>query len=92
MGKIKRLNGNFSGITFKTLEKLESNGITSKDYLNDWICYSLFLRDCDKNKYDESQSREYLVKILKIIKFRTIYYFVIILKYLLINFCLLIIS
>ena len=30
------------------LDYLESIGIKSKYYLNDWIFYFLFLRDCEK--------------------------------------------
>ena len=49
--QIKRLTKNFSGITFSMVEKLESNGVNIKNYFDAWICYALFLRNVEKNKY-----------------------------------------
>ena len=46
--------------------KLEKEGINSKDYIDDWLCYSLFLREIERKKLNEVQSREYLLDILKI--------------------------
>ena len=45
---LKRLSNHFSGITFETLGKLEKEGKNPSDYIDDWICYFLFL--CDINR------------------------------------------
>ena len=63
---IKRLSNNFSGLNFHNLSKLEKEGINSKDYIDDWLCYSLFLREIERKKLNEVESREYLLDILKI--------------------------
>ena len=36
-----------------------------KSYLNSWICYWLFLRDCERFKFSENQGREFLIEVLK---------------------------
>ena len=59
-GQIKRLCNDFSGITFNLLDKVEKTGINPRDYLDDWICWAIFLRDCELNKLNK------INKILKI--------------------------
>ena len=61
--QIKRLCFDFSGLTFKLLEKVEKKGINPKDYLDDWICWAIFLRDCELNKLNK------INKIMKLTEF-----------------------
>ena len=51
--QIKRLCNNFTGINFTLLDKLERKGISTKDYLDDWICWALFLRDIELKKLNK---------------------------------------
>ena len=48
--QIKRLCNNFAGINFHLLDNLANNGISPKEYLDDWICWGIFLRECEMNK------------------------------------------
>ena len=41
--QIKRLSNNFAGLNFSILENIEKEGIQSEDYINDLLCYYLFL-------------------------------------------------
>ena len=59
-GCLKRISNNFTGVNFKLLNELENNGINSKDYMYDWICFCLFKRELEKKKLNEEQSRDYL--------------------------------
>ena len=45
---IKSLSNNFSGLKFHNLSKLEREGINLKDYIDERLCYSLFLRELEK--------------------------------------------
>ena len=63
---IKRITNNFSGLTFNTLSNVENEGINSSDYIDDWICYGLFIRDLNRKNLNEDESRNYLYEILKI--------------------------
>ena len=62
---IKLLSNIFSGLNFHNLNILEKEGINSNDYINDWLCYSLFLRSRMK-KLNEIESLKYLSGLLKI--------------------------
>ena len=42
---IKRINNNFSGLSFNILDDITKNGGNPSDYIDDWICFSLFFRD-----------------------------------------------
>ena len=63
---LKCLSNHFSGITFDTLDKLEKEGKNPSDYIDDWICYFLFLRDINRFNLDDCKAREFLSKILEI--------------------------
>ena len=47
---IKRLSYDFEGLNFLNLANLQSKGINIVDYLNDWICSSLFFLNCERKK------------------------------------------
>ena len=51
--QIKRLCFNFTGINFTLLDKLSNKGIAPKDYLDDWICWGLFLRNTELKKFNK---------------------------------------
>ena len=53
--QIKRLSNDFSGINFNVLEYLMKEGIEPKDYINSWICNSLFFRECKIKNYTEKK-------------------------------------
>ena len=61
---IKRLSNNFSGLNFKLLADLENKGIQPKDYIDDWLCYCLFMRDIEMKNLNEGEAREYLISML----------------------------
>ena len=61
---IKRLSNNFSGLNFKLLTDLENKGIQLKDYIDDWLCYCLFMRDIEMKNLNEGEAREYLISML----------------------------
>ena len=42
--QIKILSHDFAGINFALLNNIEKLGINAQDYLNDWICSSLYFR------------------------------------------------
>ena len=63
--QIKRLNNNFSGLNFEIINQLENKGISAIDYLNDWICWSLYLRICELKKYNKFNKIIELNKYLK---------------------------
>ena len=47
---IKRLSHDFAGLNFLNLANLQSKGINIVDYLNNWICSSLFFLNCERKK------------------------------------------
>ncbi len=66
MACIKRIANNFNGLTFNILSNLEHEGINAFDYIDDWICYALFIRDINRNNLNEGKSMYILCDILKI--------------------------
>ena len=52
---IKRITNNFSGLTFNTLSNVESEGINAFDYIDDWLCYGLFMRDLNRKNLNEDE-------------------------------------
>ena len=66
--QIKRLCKDFAGINFKLLNKIANKGISEKDYLDDWICWGLFLRNIELKKLNKLNKIIELNKLLKIIK------------------------
>ena len=64
--QIKRLSNNFSGLTINQLENMENHGTNIKNYLDGWICYSLFLRMIEKRKLSTLHKKNYLIDFLKI--------------------------
>ena len=64
--QIKRYTHNFSGISLDFLKnKFNNNEELIKEYLDGWICYGLFLRDCIRKKLNWAQRIELLCKYLK---------------------------
>ena len=63
--QIKRLSNNFSGITINLIDKLESEGIDGKEYLDGWICCSLFFRECELKKLNKISKINLLLTYLK---------------------------
>ncbi len=61
---LKRISNGFSGINFGLLSDLEKEGIDAKSYIDDWLCFCLFMREIERNNFSESQSRDYLCYIL----------------------------
>ena len=56
-GQIKRYTNNFSGISIESLtSKFNNNEALIKDYLDGWICYSLFLKEIIKKNVVESKN------------------------------------
>ena len=64
--QIKRLSNNFSGLTINQHENMENNGTNIKNYLDGWICYSLFQRMIEKRKLSKLNTQNYLIDFLKI--------------------------
>ena len=65
-GQIKRYTNNFSGISIESLtSKFNNNEALIKDYLDGWICYSLFLRDIIRKKMSWNQRINYLCQFLE---------------------------
>ena len=62
--QIKSISNDFFGFNFKILEEMEKEGINPKDYLDNWICYSLFFREYEMKKFTDGLKREFLNKIL----------------------------
>ena len=62
---LERLSNHFSGLNFNLLENLAKKGVNAVDYLNSWICYCLFLRDCERKKSAENQQKQFLFDIIK---------------------------
>ena len=65
-GQIKRYTNNFSGISIESLNsKFNNNEALIKEYLDGWICYSLFLRDIIRKKMSWNQRINYLCQFLE---------------------------
>ena len=62
--QIKRISHNFFGLNFKILDDIIKEGGNAKDYLNNWICYTLSLRECEMKKMNTIDKRGFLNKIL----------------------------
>ena len=62
---IKRISNHFAGLNIKMLNDLENEGIDPQKYLDGWICFCLFIRDIEKNKFTEEQAKLYLIDLLK---------------------------
>ena len=60
----KRISHDFSGVNFKILKDIENKDGNACEYIDDWICFSLFIRECEKMKLTEAEKREFLNKIL----------------------------
>ena len=41
----------FQGINFNVLNKLEDKDLDPKEYLDGWVCTSIFFRNCEIKKY-----------------------------------------
>ena len=64
--KIKRHSKNFSGISIEMIDKLYINYSDKIKYLDGWICFSLLLREFEKEKLNKSKKIDLLMKYLKI--------------------------
>ena len=62
--QIKRISHDFSGLNFKLLDEVIKDGEDAKEYIDNWICSSLFFRDCEMKKYTKQQKRDYLTNVL----------------------------
>lgn len=62
---LKRISNNFVGLNFNLLDTLEKKGKSTLDFLNGWICYCLFFRDCERLKLTDEKKREFMFNILK---------------------------
>ena len=62
--QIKRISHDFSGLNFKLLDEVIKDGEDAKEYIDNWICSSLFFRDCEMKKYTMQQKRDYLTNVL----------------------------
>ena len=58
--QIKRIANDFAGITINLINNLESEGIDGKEYLDGWICNSLFFRECELKKLNKLSRITYL--------------------------------
>ena len=56
------------------MNKIANKGISEKDYLDDWICWGLFLRNIELKKLNKLNKIIELNKLLKIIKWFKILY------------------
>lgn len=65
LSSIKRISNHFAGLNIKMLNDLENEGIDPQKYLDGWICFCLFIRDIEKNKFTEEQAKLYLIDFLK---------------------------
>lgn len=64
--KIKRLSNNFAGLNFALLNTIEKLGINAQDYLNDWICTSLYFGNCERLKLNKLEKLKLLLNYLEI--------------------------
>ena len=65
-GQIKKHCNNFSGLSIEFLQKkFNNNDELIKEYLDGWICYSLFLRDIIRLKLSWSGRVDLLSDYLK---------------------------
>ena len=62
--QLKRISHDSSSINFKILEDAKKNGDNAREYIDNWICFSLFIRECEMEKLTEDQKRDFLNKIL----------------------------
>ena len=62
---IKRISNNFAGLNIKMLNDLEKDGDVPQNYWDGWICFCLFIRDIEKNKFTDEQAKLYLIDLLK---------------------------
>ena len=63
--KLKRLEDNFICLSEKILSEYEKKGINRMDYVNGWICKSLFFIKCEHLKLGDNGKRHLLAKYLK---------------------------
>ena len=64
--QIKRLSNNYSGITIEYLEKSCQTDDEKKEILDNWICYSLFMREIERKKLSKKEKISLLCKYIKI--------------------------
>ena len=65
MGSYKKNLGNFSGLNFKILDDITKDGYDASQYVDDWICFSLFQRDVARKNLNDQQARELLIECIK---------------------------
>lgn len=63
--QIKRICSDFSGINVTSLNYLSNNGVEIREYLDDWICFSLFFRDIERFKLNTNLKINLLINYLK---------------------------
>ena len=62
---IKRINNNFSGLSFNVLDDITKNGGNPSDYIDDRICFSLLFRDVKMRNLNDHDTRKYLIECIK---------------------------
>ena len=63
--QIKRLSNNFSGISIGSMENLYPTEHEKKNYLDSWICYSLFFREVERKKLSRKGKIKLLINYIK---------------------------
>ena len=58
--KIKLIRNNFAGISGPVISELSLQGISKRDYFNDWIFYFIYLIKCEKLKLCFNAKKEYV--------------------------------
>ena len=53
---IKRISNNYDGLNIKMLNDLENKGVAPQNNLDGWICFCLFIRYFEKNKFTDEQN------------------------------------
>ena len=63
--QIKRLSNNFSRISMGSIRKFISDELEKKNYLDGWICYSLFFREVERKKLSRKGKIRLLINYIK---------------------------
>ena len=59
---LKRILNNFAGLSFKLIDALEKDEIEITDYINDWLCYGLFQRECERKKLINEKKKKSIIR------------------------------
>ena len=64
--QIKRLSNNFSGISINSLQESCNTAQEKREFLDSWICYSLFFREIETLKLSRNGKSKLLIKYIRI--------------------------